>query len=205
MGRDSNATRVGVEAKGAEPQVAEARGVEAKGAEVLGAKTRDVETLGAEASDAEGRGAVAARRSSQNRIASSRGGNSPRARKYGLAALCVVLFASVVSLGGGLGASPVLGQSSAGPSARIWVRKLASGNVEFGVAVAAVGASTDFHIEINSRYFRYENVGVGTWHSSEPVVLSSNFYSALIAVRARKLPLGDLEFSLRVYGLEDRD
>ena len=205
MGRDSKETSVGVEAKGAEPQVAEARGVEAKGAEVRGAEAKDVETLGAETSDAEGRGAVAARRSSQNRIVSPRGGDSPCVRKCGIAALCVVLIASVVSLGGGVGASPVSGQSPSVSSARIWVRKLPSGNVEFGVEVAAIGVSADFHVEISSRYFRHENVSIGTWHSSEPVVLPNGFSSALVAVRVRKLPSGNLEFLLRVYGLEDRD
>ena len=49
-------------------------------------------------------------------------------------ALCVALFASVLSLAGAT--SPVLAQdASAGPFTRVWAKKLASGNVEFGVAV----------------------------------------------------------------------
>ena len=201
MGRDSNATRVGVEAKGAE-----ARDVEVLGAETKGVEVRKAEARGVEASGVETGGAEAVRRTSRRWIMSPRGGNLLCGRKYGLAALCVVLLASMLSLGGGVGASPVLGQSSSGPSARVWAKKLASGNVEFGVAVYAVGSDDATNAAVKNRLFLYERAAanVGSWYTSEAVLLNSGADRTLVAIRARRLASGDLEFSLRVYGHEDQ-
>ena len=125
-------------------------------------------------------------------------------RGGGLAALCVALFASVVSLaGGGLGASPVLAQDASGPHARVWVKKLASGNVEFGVAVYSAPGANPTKATVNNRYFRHGSVNVGTWYNSEPFTLDTSTHSALVAVRARKLSSGNVEFALKVYGAED--
>ena len=133
-----------------------------------------------------------------------RSGGGSRLRGGGLAVLCVALFASVVSLAGGLGASPVLAQdASAGPLARVWAKKLASGNVEFGAAVYATPNAAASPATVNYRYFRYADSTVGTWYNSDPFFLGSGTDSTLVAVRARKLASGNLEFALRVFGMED--
>ncbi len=129
---------------------------------------------------------------------------SPRGRKRGWAALCVVLVVSLASAG--LSVSPISAQSSEGPLARVWARKLASGNVEFGVAVYAAGSSSGVNVSVTNRYFPYERAAsrIGSWYNSEAVILRSGSDSTLASIRARRLSSGNLEFALRVYGIDDQ-
>ncbi len=125
-------------------------------------------------------------------------------RRRGWAALCVVLVVSLASAG--LSVSPTSAQSSEGPLARVWARRLASGNVEFGVAVYAAGSSSAVNVSVTNRYFPYANAGsnVGSWYNSEAVILRSGSDSTLASIRARRLASGNLEFALRVYGIDDQ-
>ena len=68
-----------------------------------------------------------------------------------LVALCVVIAVSLA--GAGLSASPTSAQSTEGPSARVWAKKLASGDVEFGVAVYAAGSNSTTYVRVNNRLF----------------------------------------------------
>ena len=124
--------------------------------------------------------------------------------RRGWAALCVVLVVSLASAG--LSVSPVSAQAADGPSARVWAKKLASGNVEFGVAVYAAGSSSGANVAVTNRYFPYASAAgnIGTWYNSEAVVLRSGSDSTLASIRARRLASGNLEFALRVYGIEDQ-
>ncbi len=124
-----------------------------------------------------------------------------RVRNRGLAALCVLLAVLLTALG--LSVSPTSAQSPEGPSARIWARKLASGNVEFGLSIRAAGAASGTNAQVNNRYLLYEGVQVGLWYNSEAVVLVSGSDRSLAAVQARRLTSGNVEFRLRVYGSED--
>ncbi len=129
---------------------------------------------------------------------------SLRNRRRGWAAFCVVLVVALASAG--LSVSPTSAQSTEGPSVRVWAKKLASGNVEFGVAVYAAGSSRGVNVAVTNRYFPYARAGnnVGTWYNSEAVVLSSGADRALASIRARRLASGNLEFALKVYGIEDQ-
>ncbi len=124
-----------------------------------------------------------------------------RCRRHGWAALCVLLVVSLASVG--LSVSPTSAQSSGEALARVWARKLASGNVEFGLSVWAAGSSTAVNVAVTDRYFPYERASVGTWYNSEAVDLHSGADRTLVAIRARRLASGNLEFALRVYGSTD--
>ena len=138
------------------------------------------------------------------KISPSRRQGSLRGGRRGWAALCVLLTVSLAAAG--LSVSPVSAQAAEGASARIWARKLASGNVEFGLAVYAVGSSSGANVAVTNRYFPYESAAgnIGRWYNSEAVVLSSGADRALASIRARRLASGNLEFGLRVYGVEDQ-
>ena len=125
---------------------------------------------------------------------------SLRGRKRVLAAFCVVLSVTLASAG--LSVAPVSAQSTEGPVARVWVRKLASENVEFGVAVYAAGSSNPTYVTVNNRYFPYADAAsrIGSWYNSEPIILSNGDDKTLAAIRARRLASGNLEFALRIHG-----
>ena len=177
---------------------------------------------GAEAKRVGGGGAEGGRWSLRNGRASPRGsGRVTRTRvgkvmskgfrcgrgrcKRGMAALCVVLVVSLA--GAGVSVSPTSAQFPEGPSARVWAKKLASGNVEVGVAVYAAGSDSAALVRANNRLFLYERAvaNVGAWYNSEPVVLSSGDDRTLVAIRTRRLASGNLEFGLKVYGYENQN
>ena len=90
--------------------------------------------------------------------------------------------------------------------ARVWVRKLASENVEFGVAVYAAGSSDPTYVTVNNRYFPYADAAarIGSWYNSEPVILRNGDDQTLAAIRARRLASGNLEFALRIHGSDNQ-
>ena len=89
---------------------------------------------------------------------------------------------------------PQPSQSSA--VVRVWVRKLDSGNLEFGLWDVNSGAGVD---GLTKRYFPHEAAGVGEWYYSNEVRIGdSSSAPALVAVRARKLLSGNVEFGLRI-------
>ena len=116
-------------------------------------------------------------------------------------------LALVASLLVGIGVSSASAQTGSDPSVRIWVRKLASSNVEFGLSVTSSG--TTRNVSLDNRYFLYESNEVGTWYNSEWKVVGSSrvgvtgpgSINTVARVRVRKLASGNLEFGLGLRGL----
>ncbi len=79
---------------------------------------------------------------------------------------------------------------------RMWVRKLVSGNLEFGLWDVSSGTSVG---GLTKRYFPYGEADVGEWYYSNEIRIGdSSSAPALVAVRARKLLSGNVEFGLRI-------
>ena len=120
------------------------------------------------------------------------------------AGLVLALAASLVV---GIGVPSASAQTASGPSVRIWVRKLASTNVQFGLSVTSSG--TTRNVNLTDSYFLYPSNQVGTWYHSEWHVVGSSrvdvtgpgSVNAVARVRARKLASGNVEFGLELRGL----
>ncbi len=118
--------------------------------------------------------------------------------------LALALAASLLV---GIGVPSASAQTGSAPSVRIWVRKLASSNVEFGLSVTFSG--TTRNVNLSNRYFLYESNEVGTWYNSEWQVVGSSrvgvtgpgSINTVARVRVRKLVSGNLEFGLGLRGL----
>ena len=79
---------------------------------------------------------------------------------------------------------------------KIWVRKLGSGNLEFGLW--DVNSETSM-AGLTKRYFPYEEADPGEWRYSNEIRIGDSSNSpALVMVQARKLVSGNVEFGLRV-------
>ena len=124
-------------------------------------------------------------------------------RRLGIG-LALTLVASLVV---GIGVPSASAQTGSGPSVRIWARKLASNNVEFGLSATFSGTTRD--VALSNRYFLYESNEVGTWYNSEWTVVGSSrvgvtgpgSVNTVVRVRARKLESGNVEFGLGLRGL----
>ena len=75
---------------------------------------------------------------------------------------------------------------------QIWVRKLDSGNLEFGLR-----DGEEYKISQN-RFLFYENAVVGTWYYSDEILVGPEGDQALVRIQARKLQSGNVEFGLQV-------
>ncbi len=143
------------------------------------------------------------------------------------AGLALALAASLVV---GVGASPASAQigfnSESGPSVKIWARKLASKNVQFGMSVTWTGieghasspreSTRTANIDLTNSHFLYESNQVGVWYYSEWKVVGESSVgltaiqspddpipvaNTVARVRARKLASGNVEFGLEFRGL----
>ncbi len=155
-----------------------------------------------------------------------RSGRAVAKRRLG-AGLALALAASLVV---GVGAPPVSAQigfnSDLGPSVRIWARKLASTNVQFGMSVRWTGieghagspreTTRTANVNLTNSYFLYESNQVGAWYYSEWKVVGESSVgltaiqslddpipvaNTVARVRARKLASGNVEFGLEFRGL----
>ena len=108
------------------------------------------------------------------------------------AVLLVCLLGAVpVAVGVGSADGQTVSETAEAPSsARIAARKLANGNVEFGLRVA----SGDLWLP-RLRFFPYTTVEVGRWLRSSPFGMSDGYD---VRIRARKLANGTVEFALQV-------
>ena len=104
-----------------------------------------------------------------------------------LLAVCLLVTSLASISGGGV-------QAQSGSSVEIWARRLASGNVEFGLRVDGS------NVVLNSRYLVYSNVEIGQWYISEPQLVGASGVKAAVEVRGRRLASGNVEFGLRVGG-----
>ena len=93
--------------------------------------------------------------------------------------------------------APVQAQSSQGVSGAavsIWVRKLASGNVEFGLLDDNTNEPA-----LTSRYLLYATAQQGRWYYSNQVKVGEvSGAPVMVRVQARKLESGNVEFALRI-------
>ncbi len=106
----------------------------------------------------------------------------------------------VLSLVASLGVfSASSASAQTGPVAQIWIRKLTSGNVEFGLSVTSAGSRTN--VSLTNRYFAYGASSTGTWYYSDWEVIGDNPYNVYARVQARKLLSGNVEFGLQIGGL----
>ena len=111
-----------------------------------------------------------------------------QATLWALLSVCL-LVTSLVSISVGEGV-----KAQSGSSVQIWARRLASGNMEFGLRV------NGSDIALNSRYLLYESVALGRFYHSEAQLVGASGSRAVVEVRARKLASGNVEFGLRVGG-----
>ena len=106
--------------------------------------------------------------------------------------LLVCLLSSVlVALGGStaVDAQSASESASAASSVRITARKLANGNIEFGLRLAGGEQWVP-----RARFFPYATVDVGRWLRASPYGMSDGVD---VRIRARKLDNGKVEFALQ--------
>ena len=115
-----------------------------------------------------------------------------RGRRLVAAVLLVCLLAGVLAAVGlsSADAQTVSDNADAASSVRIAARKLANGNVEFGLQVAG----GDLWLP-RARFFAYATVEVGRWLGASPYGMSDG---KDVRIRARKLANGKVEFALQV-------
>ncbi len=106
------------------------------------------------------------------------------------------VLALVVSVFGG--ASLVSAQTSDG-QARIWARKLDSGNIEFGLRVDSRGGVDE---TFSNRFLVYGVAEAGVWYASERKLVNLGTSEAgprvVFRILARRLDSGNVEFGLQV-------
>ena len=101
------------------------------------------------------------------------------------------LGAVLADIGDGPVAAQTVSDTAEAPSSvRIAARKLANGNVEFGLQVAGGGLWLP-----GARFFAYDTVDVGRWLRASPRAMSDG---RDVRIRARKLANGKVEFALQV-------
>ena len=85
---------------------------------------------------------------------------------------------------------------------QVWARKLASGNVEFGLRVSDPSDGSITDPPLTKRYFLYNSstLVVDRWYYSEPVKVGEGSGSAVLEVMARRLAEGSVEFGMRIDG-----
>ncbi len=108
--------------------------------------------------------------------------------------LLVTSFASVHS-------AQAQSAQESGTQVRIWVRKLESGNVEFGLTEVGLPGGPRVR-EPHSRYLLYATATVGTWYYSGREDVGPGLAKVRVRIRARKLASGNVEFGLRVANSE---
>ena len=143
------------------------------------------------------------------------------------AGLALALVASLVVGVGTSSASAQMGfNSESGSSVRIWARKLASTNVQFGMSVRWEGIEghanspresiRTANVNLTNSYFLYGSNQVGVWYYSEWKVVGESSVgltaiphpddpipvaNTVARVRVRKLASGNIEFGLEFRGL----
>ena len=123
-------------------------------------------------------------------------------RRLGVGLALILVAGLVVGVG-----APSAAQTESGPSVRIWARKLASADLQFGMSVRLAGTTSN--VSLTNSYFRYESNQVDTWYNSEWIVVGSSragvtgpgSVNTVARVRARKLTSGSVEFGLEFRGL----
>ena len=110
-----------------------------------------------------------------------------RALSVAFLVLCLLVtsFASVHS-------AQAQSAQESGYAVRIWVRKLTSGNLEFGLTEGARVRVPD------SRYLVYATAKTGKWYYSNREDVGPGEARVRVRIRARKLATGNVEFGLRV-------
>ncbi len=85
---------------------------------------------------------------------------------------------------------------------QVWVRKLASDNVEFGLRATDPSNGSITYLPLTNRYLFYNSntLVVDRWYYSEPVKVGEGSGSVVLEVMARKLASGNVEFGLRIDG-----
>ena len=114
-------------------------------------------------------------------------------QRVAVGVLLVCLLGSVlVALGGSaaVDAQSASESASAASSVRITARKLANGNIEFGLRLAGGEQWVP-----RARFFPYATVDVGRWLRASPYGMSDGVD---VRIRARKLDNGKVEFALQV-------
>lgn len=121
----------------------------------------------------------------------SRRGAASRARRSLVVVLSVCLLSSVLAaLAGAAAAQSVSDRADAASEVRIAARKLANGNIEFGLRLAGGDEWLP-----RARFFPYATVSVGRWLLASPYGMSDGND---VRIRARKLANGKAEFGLQV-------
>lgn len=116
-------------------------------------------------------------------------------RRIGRRGVALALSACLLGAAAVIATEPVQAQSASESSAtvssvRIAARKLANGNVEFGLQPAGGPVWLP-----QARYFSYEEVAVGRWLRASPYAMSDGND---VRIRARKLADRKVEFALEV-------
>ncbi len=114
----------------------------------------------------------------------------------------VLVLVLVVGVFVGGGVSLVSAQTSdetPDGQARIWARRLDSGNVEFGLRVDSRGGVDE---TFSNRFLVYGVAEAGVWYASEPKLVNLGTGEAgprvVLRILARRLNSGNVEFGLRV-------
>ena len=138
----------------------------------------------------------------------SRSGRAVAKRRRLGVGLALSLVASLIV---GIGIPSASAQTGSGPLVRIWARKLASANLQFGMSVSLAGTTSN--VSLTNSYFLYGRNEVDTWYSSEWSVVGSSrvgvtgpgSVNTVARVRAKKLASGNVEFGLEFRGLGAAD
>ncbi len=127
------------------------------------------------------------------------GGVNSRALAGFVLGVAALLASSLVPL-----PASVQAQGSTPSGARevqVRARRLASGNVEFGLRVTNPADGSASYLTLIHRFLLYNHsrTVVGKWYYSEVVKVGVGAGATLVEVRARRLASGNVEFGLRLF------